>query len=889
MDRGYPLDPHPVWLQSNEATLDTELESLLEADEQRLPDEAIPAEVPILPLRNTVLFPGVVIPITVARDRSIQLVREAFAKKEKLIGVLSQRNAEVENPAADDLYTIGSLATILRLIRMPDGSVTIVIQGRTRFRVDAFTATEPYHLAQVTRLDEESPSPEETRALMLSLKQEAARIIELSPKIPTEANVTLQNITSLSFLVHFIASNLNLEVPDKQSILELPTLSEKATQVLAHMSKELQVLELSEEIQNKVKGDLDKQQREYILRQQIKAIQDELGDKSLEDELEELKQKAAAKKWPEPAKAAFDKELGRVQRLSPNSPEYGVSMNYLDWLLELPWQDYTTADFTLQHAREVLERDHFGLEKVKERILEYLAVMHLKKDQRAPILCLLGPPGVGKTSLGRSVATALGRQFVRMSLGGVRDEAEIRGHRRTYIGALPGRILQGLKKAKSGNPVMMLDEIDKVGNDFRGDPASALLEVLDPEQNVAFSDHYLDLDYDLSPVMFIATANTLETIHPALRDRMEIIELTGYTLEEKVQIAQRHLLPKARTDHGLAEAAVQISDAQLRAVIEGYTRESGVRKLSQQLAGLCRGLAVEVVEARTPEGKSGAVGPITDDKISKLLGPARFEKEQAPADPPPGVAVGLAWTAVGGEIMVIEVVRNPGSGKLNLTGQLGDVMKESAQVAYIYLKAHASEWGIDPKAFERYDVHIHIPAGAIPKDGPSAGVTLLTALCSAFSSRPVQPLLAMTGEITLRGKVLPVGGVKEKVLAAARAGMTQVMLCEENRRDVAEIRADHIASVEICYVRTMAEVLELALSSRSAKRNGSKKPTKLNGKSAAAKAAPKSTPKPTPKPTAKAVAKLNGSKLNGKAADKAPKGAKVSNRKASLRARTGKR
>lgn len=827
-------ETYTFWNQSAEPSADTELESLLEADEQRLPDEAIPAEVPILPLRNTVLFPGVVIPITVARDRSIQLVREAFQKKEKLIGVLSQRNAEVENPAAEDLYTMGALATILRLIRMPDGSVTIVIQGRARFEVGEFTQTEPYHLAHVQRLEDESPSQEETRALVLNLKQEAARIIELSPKIPTEANITLQNISSLSFLVHFIASNLNLEVPDKQGILELSSLSEKATQVLGYMSKELQVLELSEEIQNKVKGDLDKQQREYILRQQIKAIQDELGDKSAEDEIIELKQRGEAKKWPEAAKAAFDKEVGRLQRLSPNSPEYGVSMNYIDWLLDLPWRDYTESSFTLEYAREVLEHDHFGLEKVKARMLEYLAVMHLKKDQRAPILCLLGPPGVGKTSLGRSVATSLGRSFVRMSLGGVRDEAEIRGHRRTYIGSLPGRILQGLKKAKTGNPVLMLDEIDKVGNDFRGDPASALLEVLDPEQNVAFNDHYLELDYDLSPVLFIATANTLDTIQPALRDRMEIIELTGYTLEEKVQIAQRHLLPKARADHGLSETAVQLTDAQLRTVIEGYTRESGVRKLSQQLAALCRGLAVEAVG----NADHAVDGPVDDAKLQKLLGPKRHEKEQAPNSPPAGVAVGLAWTTVGGEIMVIETVRYPGSGKLNLTGQLGEVMKESAQVAFIYLKAHASEWGIAEEEFGKWDVHIHIPAGAIPKDGPSAGVTLLTALCSAFTGRKVQPLLAMTGEITLRGKVLPVGGVKEKVLAAARAGMTQVLLCTENRRDVEEIKPEHIASVAVTYVDDMSEVLRLALEAKAPVALAKAKPTKAKLKGRAVAAAP---------------------------------------------------
>lgn len=796
-----------------EGGFDNDLQELMDGDDRKFNEDELPEEVGILPIRNTVLFPGVIIPITVARDKSIQLVKEANSAKSKIIGVLSQRKGNVENPETKDLYTVGTLAQILRLIRMPDGSVTIVIQGRSRFQVQEWVQEKPFFKARVSRRPEEHPSADESRALMLNLKQEAARIIELSPKIPSEANITLQNMNSLSFLVHFIASNLNLDVADKQALLEIAGLMDKGQEVLQHMKRELQVLELSEEIQNKVKTDLDKQQRDYILRQQIKAIQDELGDEGGEADAKELQKRAAKKKWPKAAQEAFEKEKAKLQRINQASPEYSVVMNYLEWMLDLPWEDFTKDNFDLARARKVLQDDHYGLEKVKDRILEHLAVLKLKKDMKAPILCFYGPPGVGKTSLGKSIAKALGRNFVRMSLGGVHDEAEIRGHRRTYIGSMPGRVLQGLKKAKTGNPVMMLDEIDKVGNDFRGDPASALLEVLDPEQNSAFNDHYLELDYNLQPVMFIATANTLDTIHPALRDRMEIIEINGYTLPEKLHIAREHLLPKTLHEHGLKQSQLKMDDEVLEHIIDGYTRESGVRKLSQRLASVARGVAREIVEGK----KKSARITVTKKDVRKYLGPVRHENEEYQKLETPGVSVGLAWTAVGGEILFIETALSKGSGKLSLTGQLGEVMKESAHVAYIYLKAHAEQYGIDADVFKHWDVHLHIPAGAIPKDGPSAGITMLTAMASAFSQRLVKPRLAMTGEITLRGKVLPVGGIKEKLLAAVRAGMKEVLLSKENKKDVEDLKPDMLAGLKITYVSTMDDVLELALEKKKVK------------------------------------------------------------------------
>jgi ATP-dependent Lon protease len=801
------LSAGALWAAEN--SFDSDFQELMEGDDKHLNDEDIPTELPILPLRNTVLFPGVVIPITVARDKSIQLVRAANKQDVKQIGVVTQRNSETENPTPDDLYDTGTLAHILRLIRMPDGSVTIIIQGRTRFQVERFVQEDPYFKARIHRYDEVFPSEKVSRALMLSLKREATRAIELSPNVPTEAVGTIQNINSLAFLVHFTASHLNLPIPDKQKILAMPKLEEKAKYVLENLTSEVQVLELTEEIQSKVRGDMDKQQRDYILRQQLKAIQDELGEYSAEQELDTFRQRAEAKKWPRAAREAFDKEMARLHRSAPGSPDYAVAINYIDWLLDLPWGETTTDTFSQKKAQKVLNAHHYGLDKVKDRILEHLAVLQLKPDRKAGILCLYGPPGVGKTSLGKSVAEALGRKFVRMSLGGVRDEAEIRGHRRTYIGALPGRILQGLKKAGSSNPVFILDEVDKMGHDFRGDPANALLEVLDPEQNSTFNDHYLELDYDLSQVLFIATANSLETLHPALRDRMEIIEINGYTMPEKVQIARQHLVPAARQDHGLSESNYALDVKGIQFVAEGYTRESGVRQLNQKLNALARKVARKVVEGKAPDGK------LTPERIEDLLGPPRFEHDQWQKIEVPGVSIGLAWTPVGGEILYIESALSRGSGKLTLSGQLGDVMKESAHLAYIYLRAQADKYGIPTDAFRYWDLHIHIPAGAIPKDGPSAGIALLTAIASAFTQRPMRDKLAMTGEITLRGKVLPVGGIPEKLLAAARAGITDVVLCKENRKDVLEIKAEHLKGLTLHYVERMDEVLALTLQKKA--------------------------------------------------------------------------
>lgn len=774
-------------------------------EDEKSRDAGVPEQLPVLPLRNTVLFPGVVIPITVARDKSIRGVKHAFNQKERLLCVVTQKSSDLEDPFPGDLYTVGTLAAILKMIRMPDGSVTVIIQGRSRVSIGEYTQTDPFFMARMEAFPEVSPPPDETRALMLSMRNEASKIIELNPNIPSDAVITLQNIPTLSFLANFILSNLNMEAPAKQQMLEESHLETKAKKVLELLAHELQVLELTEDIQSRVRFELDKQQRDYILRQQIKTIQDELGDQSFESEIDELRKRATGKKWPEQAAEAFEKEVNKLYRYPPNSPEQGVTQNYIDWLLELPWAQFTRDKFNLKAARDILEADHYGLDKVKERIIEYLAVLKLRKDLKAPILCFVGPPGVGKTSLGKSIANALGRKFVRMSLGGVRDESEIRGHRRTYIGSMPGRILQGLKKAQTGNPVFVLDEIDKVGNDFRGDPASALLEVLDPEQNHAFNDHYLELDYDLSTVMFIATANTLETLHPALRDRMEIIEISGYTMEEKVQIAVRHLIPKLKREHGLKETHLKIAEPEIRAVIEGYTRESGVRALSQKLSAICRGVAKEVVE------KNVKTVELTPDVLLRYLGVPRYELETSQMNERPGVAIGMAWTSYGGEILFIETALTPGSGKLSLTGQLGDVMKESAQAAHIYLKANAERFGIEPEIFKYWDAHVHVPAGAIPKDGPSAGITMLTAMAGAFSQRRAKSSLAMTGEITLRGKVLPVGGIKEKLLAATRAGINELIFCKANQKDVEEIAEVYRKDLVIHYVDQMDDVLNLAL------------------------------------------------------------------------------
>jgi ATP-dependent Lon protease len=805
LGRLHALPPHTAApRREKKETPDTS--DILSDEDSRRHEKNLPTQLAILPLRNTVLFPGVVIPITVARDKSIRLVREAFASKHRMIGVVAQREPDVESPTPDDLHTVGTAAAILRQFKMPDGSITIVLQGRTRFEVARYLDTEPYLRAEVAVRKEVYPGPELTDQLMMDLKLEASHIIEVNPNIPTEAINTLNNIDNLAFLVHFIAANLHIEVPDKQRILETPSLEAKCALVLEFMKHEAKVLEVSEEIQHKVRSDIDKQQREFILRQQMKNIQEELGERSHEAELDAYVKRAEAKQWPEAARAAFQKELDKLYRTHPGSPEFAVAVNYIEWLLDLPWQEYTQDHIDLALARQVLEEDHYGLEKVKERIIEYLAVLKLKGDMRSPILCLYGPPGVGKTSLGKSIARATGRKFVRMSLGGVRDEAEIRGHRRTYIGAMPGRVLQGLKKAATGNPVFILDEIDKLGNDFRGDPSSALLEVLDPEQNDTFNDHYIELDYDLRPILFIATANSLETLHPALRDRMEIIEINGYTQEEKLEIAKRHLIPRALADHGLKAKQVKFTDDALRLVIDRHTRESGVRTLHRKLADVCRGVAVGIVEGKF---KSLTVTPA---KVEAYLGAPRFESETYQRVDRPGVAVGLAWTPVGGEILFIESTLLRGRGHLHLTGSLGDVMKESAHLAHTWLRSQAPDYKINPAAFENWDIHLHIPAGAIPKDGPSAGVAMLTALASAYTQRRARPEMAMTGEITLRGKVLPVGGIKEKVLAARRAGVTTLLLPAPNRKDVLEIKPTHLLEgLTIHYVTEMSEVLALAL------------------------------------------------------------------------------
>ncbi len=802
-----------TFLQLDSDTLfEAEIPIGTQIEEQEMAEEVIPEQIGILALKNTVLFPGVVIPITVGRDKSIRLVKDAYKQEKKQIGVVAQRNFDIENPSASDLYQTGTIARILKLIKMPDGSITIVIQGRSRIQIDEFLTEEPYFTAKVHKLAELYPSQDQAKAIMYSLKEEASKIIDLAPNIPSEAKIALENIESLSFLANFIAANLNLDVEDKQEILEFNELLSKCELVLQHLHSELQVLELSEEIQTKVKSDLDKQQREYILRQQIRAIQDELGEDTYESEIQELKAKAEAKHWPEEVDRVFDKELVRLSRLNPAMPDYAIVMNYVEWLLELPWQNYTEDKYDFSKVQKILDEDHYGLEKVKQRILEYLAVLTLKSDKKAPILCFYGPPGVGKTSLGKSIARALSKEFVHISLGGVRDEAEIRGHRRTYIGALPGRIIQGLKKAHTSNPVFMLDEIDKVGNDFRGNPASALLEVLDPEQNDHFRDNFLEVEYDLSRIMFIATANTLSTIHPALIDRMEIIQINSYSQEEKKEIAKRHLIPKLRKDHGLKANQVHISPKAIQFVIEHYTREAGVRRLNQQLASIFRGVAKQIVLEEKESVR------INKSNLEKFLGVKKFENEMYQRIDEPGVVIGLSWTAVGGEILFVESTLTRGSGKLSMTGRLGEVIKESATLAFTYLQSHCESFNIPYEAFKYWDVHLHLPAGAIPKDGPSAGITIFTSLASLFTQRLVKPSLAMTGEITLRGKVLPVGGIKEKVLAAIRAGIKEIILSQENEKDVSEIKEDYINKIEIHYVSRMDEVLDWALEQKQIKK-----------------------------------------------------------------------
>lgn len=764
-----------------------------------------PEVLPVLAIKNTVLFPGVVIPITVNRFKSIRAVEDAYST-DKLICVLSQKSQDDENPGINDMYQIGVIAHIHKLIRMPDGSSTIIIQGRSRFIIDSFEQTEPYIKGRFTLLEYIQPSDtKEFDAQISSIKDLAKEIVDVSPNIPNEANIMLNNIESNTFLLNFIASNLSSPLEEKQKMLETAYLPDFANLLLTKMHEEFSLLQLKGQIESKVRNDLEKQQRDYFLSQQLKTIQEELGQNTFEEEHKIIEEKAKAKKWSVEVKSAFDKEFAKLKRMNPQMSEYGVQINYIETFIDLPWDKYTKDNFDLKKVKKVLDDDHYGLQKVKERILEHLSILKLKGDMKAPIICLVGPPGVGKTSLGKSIAHALKRKFVRMSLGGLHDEAEIRGHRKTYIGAMPGRIIQGIRKAQSSNPVFILDEIDKIGKDFRGDPSSALLEVLDPEQNNTFNDNFLEVEYDLSKVLFIATANSLNTIQPALLDRMEIIDLSGYSTEEKTQIAVRHLIPELMTNHGLKPKAIQFDNKAIQTIIGEYTRESGVRSLSQRISSILRHYALRIAMDEEFNKK------VQSEDIHRILGAQRFSNDIYTEKQPAGVAIGLAWTSVGGDIIFIETSLNKGKGKLLLTGNLGDVMKESANTALSFVKAHAEQIGINVNDFENHDIHIHVPEGAIPKDGPSAGVTMLSALCSAFSGKPIKPYLAMTGEITLRGKVLPVGGIKEKVLAAKRAGLKEILLSKENEKNVLEIPSEYIEGIRFIFVDRMSEVLEYAL------------------------------------------------------------------------------
>jgi len=777
----------------------------VEDEEQQDEDGDYPKVIPILAVKNTVLFPGVVTPITVGRDKSIKAINKAYDEG-RMIAVLSQIDSKKEDPGIADMYKVGTVAKIVKLFRMPDGTATAILHGKRRFKLIEMVKEDPFMMGEIELLDVEKVKNKlEFEAMMVSIKDMAKQIIELSPNIPSEANVMLTNIKHQSFLLNFISSNLGVGVAEKQTVLELNNLNKKARTVLEYMDNELQVLELKDQIENKVRGDIEKQQRDYFLNQQLKTIQEELGQNPQEEQVKKLLDRAKTKKWSKPVHDAFQKELVKVSRINPQVAEYSVLLNYLELMLDLPWEEYTEDNFNLKKVKAVLDKDHYGLDDVKDRILEHLAVLKLKGDMKAPILCLVGPPGVGKTSLGKSISKALKRKFIRMSLGGLHDESEVRGHRKTYIGAMPGRIIQSIKKAKSSNPVFILDEIDKVGKNFRGDPSSALLEVLDPEQNTTFHDNYLDIEYDLSKVMFVATANSLSTIQPALRDRMEIIQVSGYSTEEKIEIAKRHLIPLQLKEHGLKAAQVKMKKETIQALIQSYTRESGVRSLSRQVAAVMRRIAKYVAM----EEKYDVNVKPTD--LENILGPSKFSRELYMEQDTAGVAVGLAWTSVGGDILFVEASLSKGKGKLTLTGNLGDVMKESATTALSYLKANSDALGIDPDDFEKNDIHIHVPEGAIPKDGPSAGITMITALTSILKGKPVRPYLAMTGEITLRGKVLPVGGIKEKILAAKRAGIKQVILCKENKKHIEEINPVFIKGLKFHYVDKVEEVLKVAV------------------------------------------------------------------------------
>lgn len=772
---------------------------------ESLKEEDIPDLIPILPLRNTVLYPGVILPITVGRDKSIKAVQDANDGN-KMIGVVAQKDGTIENPKVSDLVGTGTAARIIKLIRMPDGGTTLIIQGIGRIKILEITTDTPYFKAKIGIVpDSKLEKDKEFNAYIASIRELATQIIQLSPNIPSEAAVILTNIENPSFLLYFIASNLNSDLKDKQTLLEMDDVKARAEFLLKLLQTELQLAELKNKITTKTRTDLDRQQREYFLQQQLKSIKEELGGDMNEPEVREMKKKAEGKKWPLAAKEAFQKNVEKLERMHPSTPDYSVIYNHLDFMLDLPWEDYTEDHYDLVKAKKILDHDHYGMDKIKERIIEYLAVLKLKGDMKSPILCFVGPPGIGKTSLGRSIARAINRRYVRLSLGGLHDESEIRGHRKTYIGAMPGRILQNLRKVKSSNPVMILDEIDKVGSDFRGDPSSALLEVLDPEQNNSFYDNYLELEYDLSKVLFIATANSLNNIHPALRDRLEIIDLSGYSVEEKMEIAHRHLIPKQKEAHGLPNLKTRFSKKVIGELIQHYTRESGVRELDRQLASMMRYFAKEVaLEQKLPD-------EVTPPLLEKVLGKPRFNDDIYNETNMPGVAVGLAWTMVGGDILFIETSLSEGKGDLKLTGNLGNVMKESASTALSYLQAHAKDFQLDPKVFLHKNTHIHVPEGAVPKDGPSAGVTMLTSLTSAFTGKKVKPFLAMTGEITLRGEVLPVGGIKEKILAAKRAGLKEVILCQQNQKDILEINPNFIKGLKFHYVNKMNEVLKIAL------------------------------------------------------------------------------
>ena len=781
-------------------------------DEEEMNNELLPDSLPILPLRNMVLFPGVVIPITAGRDKSIKLINDANASG-KNIGVVAQKNEEDEDPTKDDIHTVGTVARILRVLKMPDGNITIILQGKKRFEIAEVVSEEPYITATVKEVPEKRPKKNDTEfnAIIDSLKELAVKIIQESPNLPSEATFAIKNIESKSFLVNFVSSNMNLSVKEKQDLLKINDLKDRALETLRFMNVELQKLELKNDIQSKVRFDLDQQQREYFLHQQMKTIQEELGGVSHEEEFDEMSQRAKTKKWDETTQKHFEKELSKLRRMNPQAPDFSIQRNYLDLFLDLPWNEFSEDNFDLKRAQKILDRDHFGLEEVKKRMIEHLAVLKLRNDMKSPIICLTGPPGVGKTSIGRSIAEALGRKYVRISLGGLRDEAEIRGHRKTYIGALPGRIIQSLKKAGTSNPVFVLDEIDKLSNSHSGDPSSALLEVLDPEQNNSFYDNFLEMGYDLSKVMFIATSNNMATIQPALRDRMEVIKMSGYTIEEKVEIARQHLFPRQLKEHGLTSKELTIGKKQLEKIVEGYTRESGVRGLENKLAQVIRNAAKSVAMEEEYNKK------VTNEDIVKVLGVPRLERDKYESNDVAGVVTGLAWTSVGGDILFIESLLSPGKGTMTITGNLGTVMKESATIALEFIKANAQALGLDSDILNKFNIHLHVPEGATPKDGPSAGIAMLTSLVSLFSQKRVKKNLAMTGEITLRGKVLHVGGIKEKILAAKRANIKEIILCHENKRDIDEIKPEYLDGLTFHYVKEMSEVLQIAITDQKVK------------------------------------------------------------------------